>query len=109
MSLFIILTLLSPLASRFKGCSRKLSDIHYDLFTELEATYQMRKDAKRKKKFKKTPFKVETPSQLDNLPSSSLPDELPSLDLNTRLAQKSSSSKKKQRGVPKEKFRKKIM
>jgi hypothetical protein len=90
-----------------------LSNIHCDLFAELQATYQIKKYGKKQRRLTKSPIKMETQPQSDKLPLKDLSDKLPSLDLNIELAQKTSSSKKKsvtkQRGVPKAKCRNKIM
>jgi hypothetical protein len=89
-----------------------LNDIHHD-FTELEAAYRVRKDTKKQKKLKMSPFKTEAQPQSDKFSVLNLSDKLPPLDLNIELAQKSSSSKKqpvlKQRGIPKAKRRNKVM
>jgi hypothetical protein len=73
----------------------------------------VRKDAKKQRKLKTNPLNTEAQSQSDKFPLLNLSDKLPPLDLNIRLAQKSSSSKKnpliKQRGIPKAKRRNKVM
>jgi hypothetical protein len=62
---------------------------------------------------KKSPLKVVTQPQSERFESLNLSDKLPSLDLSTALAEKNSVSKRKlvskQRGVPKAKYRNKVM
>jgi hypothetical protein len=90
-----------------------LSSVHCDLFAELQATYQIRKRGKKEKRVIKSPLKVETQPQSDKLPLQDFADKLPPLDLSTELVHNTSSSKKKsavkRRGIPKAKFRNKVM
>jgi hypothetical protein len=84
------------------------------LFTELQATYEVRKYGKKHRRLWKSPLKAETQPQSDNkLPPLHLSDKLPPLDLNTEFAPKTCSSKKKSvikhRSVSKAKYRNKSM
>lgn len=88
-----------------------LNDTHHD-FTELEAAYHVRRDAKKQRKLKMSPLKTEAQPQSVKFPMLNLSDELPPLDLNIELEKNSSSKKKpvvKQRGIPKAKRRNKVM
>ncbi|KDR11159.1 uncharacterized protein LOC110837334 [Zootermopsis nevadensis] len=86
---------------------------HEVFLKKLQATYEIRKSGKKRRRSNKSPREVENAARSDKLPSRHLSDKLPSLDLNIELAQKTSSSKEKSaakhRSIPKAKRRNNVM